>query len=63
MIPKWLDLPPLEDDELLDVAGQKQEEVQSLVGFEDLGQALANDNDYSFFDQTVCGLCRWFVRH
>lgn len=52
-MPEWLDLPPIETS-APQLAPVKQES-KSLVGFEDLGDALAQDNDYSFLIKLFVG--------
>lgn len=58
-VPKvLLDVPPLVkgsggDDDAAAVT--KEESKSSLVGFEDLGDALANDNDYTFLIKLFAG--------
>jgi hypothetical protein len=57
-LPTWLDVPPiLKDDDIAEELSLKNptDEAKSLVGFEDLGQALANDNDYSFLIKLFVG--------
>lgn len=43
----------------------QQEESQSLIGFEDLGDALANDNDYTFLLKLFlgCTLASYTVKY
>jgi len=60
-LPAWLvDLPPLnEANGSVTAPGsekqKQQEESPSLIGFEDIGQALAGDNDYSFLLKLFAG--------
>jgi Protein of unknown function (DUF2499) len=58
---KLLDLPPVSvDDE-----STRADEPQSLVGFEDLGDALANDNDYTFLLKLFagCALFSYLIKY
>jgi hypothetical protein len=66
-MPVWIDLPPTSTDvdvsepaaASLSAASKKEESSQSSslvgIGFEDLGDALANDNDYSFLIKLFAG--------
>jgi hypothetical protein len=49
---RWLDLPAAEVDA---PAVEAKGESKSLVGFEDLGEALAGDNDYTFLLKLFVG--------
>jgi uncharacterized integral membrane protein len=53
LVPTWLDLPPVDISNPPSSLGKK--ELQSLVGFEDLGDALAKDSDYSFLIKLIMG--------
>ena len=55
---KLIDLPPIEMKETT-------KESQSLVGFEDLGDALANDNDYTFLLKLFagCALFSYLIKY
>lgn len=60
VLPTWLDLPPiLKEDQAIateeEARLQRKEEPKSPVGFEDLGDALANDNDYTFLIKLFVG--------
>jgi hypothetical protein len=50
----WLDLPPLDLEKEQNVL-QSKEESKSLVGFEDLGDTLAGDSDYTFLIKLFAG--------
>jgi len=52
---EWIELPPIEEGSESAAAIITKEESQSLVGFEDLGDALAGDNDYSFLLKLFAG--------
>ena len=55
-IPSWTDLPPISEVDNESMSdNQRMEEAKSLVGFEDLGQALASDNDYTFLIKLFVG--------
>ena len=60
-IPKFLDVPPIEVEE----AAVTKKESESLIGFEDLGDALANDNDYSFLLKLFvgCAVASYVVKY
>jgi hypothetical protein len=62
-MPVWLDLPPVSTvtserasaPSSLSASKKESSQSSSLVGFEDLGDALANDNDYSFLVKLFVG--------
>lgn len=64
---KLLDLPPVTivEDTSKVQEPSKVEEPQSLVGFEDLGDALANDNDYTFLLKLFagCALFSYLIKY
>lgn len=54
-VPQWLDIPPAPAISERGSSLSAKKESESLVGFEDLGDALANDNDYSFLIKLFAG--------
>ena len=62
LLPKWLDIPPIEEEE---EEVQLKQEAKSLIGFEDLGDALANDNDYTFLVKLFvgCAVASYVVKY
>jgi hypothetical protein len=60
----WMDLPPVEDKVVSPKLVQR-EESESLVGFEDIGLALAGDNDYSFLLKLFvgCTIASYFIKY
>jgi Protein of unknown function (DUF3593)/Protein of unknown function (DUF2499) len=73
--PSWTILPVTLENQLFDDvnrlpmyssdASQKVEEAKSLVGFEDLGDALAGDNDYTFLLKLFvgCALFSYIIKY
>jgi len=62
ILPRLLiDLPPLSVHKL----DSKKQESESLVGFEDLGEALSGDNDYSFLVKLFvgCTAASYFIKY
>jgi Protein of unknown function (DUF3593)/Protein of unknown function (DUF2499) len=57
---KLLDLPPIyQETTKSGPPPEMKQDAESLVGFEDLGQALAGDNDYTFLIKLFVG-CAFF---
>lgn len=61
-----LPLDPIDSEtKLTEQANRVQEERKSLIGFEDLGEALANDNDYSFLFKLFagCAMASYLIKY